>query len=188
MKIGFVAATVVLVSGGLFGCSSAGDSQPSPGITAVATPFGSPPADASVAPGDVVLTLEVQGAPAITFTPEQLKALPQATATVETPQEWLDKAPGLPAEQAFRGAPLADVLADAGIRDSAQIRMVGADGYKVTGSADDLTSAEAVVAVEADGQPITPEYGGPVRIVFPGGSGVEDTKYWVLWLKTIKEV
>ena len=189
MRIGVWAAVSVVVLGGLFGCSSGEDLEPPPQSAAVVTPFGEPPAEASVAPGNVVLTVESPGAPPVTFTPEQLKALPQATATIRTPQEWLDKAQGLPARQEFRGAPLADVLEGAGVSDSARIRMVGADGYTVKGSVDDLTSAEAVVAVEADGAPITPEFGGPIRIVFPGGSVEDDNvKYWVLWLQDITQL
>lgn len=191
MKVGAWAAVAVMVAVPLVGCSSNDGAEPTPGsgsptVSLVPSPFGTPPADADVAPTEVNLTIVAKKGEK-TFTRDDLSALPQATAVAKNPQEWLEDAPGLPAEQTFVGVPVSDLFIAAGIPGDAKVRFSAADDYKVTMPVSKLVASEGLVAIDGDGVPLTPEYGGPVRLVFPDGSGVGE-KYWVLWLQEIKQV
>jgi DMSO/TMAO reductase YedYZ molybdopterin-dependent catalytic subunit len=175
----------------LVGCSSNDGAEPapaspSPTVSLVPTPFGTPPAAADIAPTEVNLTV-VGDDGEQTFTREQLAALPQADAVAKNPKSWLEDAPGLPAKQNFTGVPLSDFFIAAGIPGDARVRFSAADDYTVTVPVSKLLPAEGVIAIDGDGVPLTPEYGGPVRLVFPAGSDMPE-KYWVLWLQKIEQV
>jgi hypothetical protein len=175
----------------LVGCSSTDEATPqstsaSPTVSLVPSPFGTPPEGADIAPTEVNLTIVGEDGEQ-TFTRDDLSALPQADVVAKNPQSWLEDAPGLPAKQNFTGVPVSDLFIAADIPGDARVRFTAADGYKVTVPVSRLVPAEGVVAIDGDGVPLTPEYGGPVRLVFPAGSGMPE-KYWVLWLQKIEQV
>jgi DMSO/TMAO reductase YedYZ molybdopterin-dependent catalytic subunit len=104
---------------------------------------------------------------------------------------WLQEAIGT-AE--WTGVPLADVLADAGVRpDTAELVFTGADhgrqgdvdqDYARSLPVDEATRPEVLVAYEMNGRPLEPQHGAPVRLVVPGWYGMTSVK----WLTRIEAV
>jgi len=68
----------------------------------------------------------------------------------------------------WRGVRLATVLALARPRDEARFLLChGADGYTTNLPLEEALKDDVLLAHEADGRPLTPEHGGPVRIITP---------------------
>ncbi len=71
----------------------------------------------------------------------------------------------------FEGVLLADLLAVAGVPDSAsKVSLTALDDYKVDFSLADVRSSQMLLATKADGKHMPVEHSGPIRIVFPDGS------------------
>jgi sulfite oxidase len=154
-------------------------------------------------------TLEIGGAVQrpLTVTLRELKAMPrrEVTATVECAgngRKLMQPVPagtpwnlGAVSTGRFAGAALRDVLAAAGVSESAmEVVFEGADSGRVengseVGFARSLPLARAIhadtlVAWELNGAPLTPDHGYPVRLFVPGYYGVASVK----WLRRITVV
>jgi len=68
----------------------------------------------------------------------------------------------------WRGVLVDDLLADAGLAPpTAWVLAHSVDGYSTNVPAADLVDGRAMVALYHDGEPITPEHGGPARLLVP---------------------
>lgn len=78
----------------------------------------------------------------------------------------------------WEGWPLAAVLEQASLLRSASfLHLYGADGFLRSVPASRV-SGDALLATRMNGQPLTPEHGGPWRVFFPGWYGMDSVK-WV---------
>ena len=66
----------------------------------------------------------------------------------------------------WRGVPLDTVLADVETADD-YVMAHSYGGYTTNLALDDLLDGRAWIATEADGAPLTPEHGGPARLLVP---------------------
>jgi DMSO/TMAO reductase YedYZ molybdopterin-dependent catalytic subunit len=128
---------------------------------------------------------------------EALRALPVETQTVVTEcagngranflppiagEQWGD---GAVSVAQWTGVPLAAVLEQAGLRDTAvELVFTGADGGAYQRSLPREAAASALLAVQMNGAPIAPQFGGPLRLVMPGWYGMASVK----WLARIEAV
>jgi DMSO/TMAO reductase YedYZ molybdopterin-dependent catalytic subunit len=80
------------------------------------------------------------------------------------------------------GAPLADVLREAGVsRDATQLVARSVDGFTVgTPTAALLDGRDAMLAVAMNGEPLPIAHGFPVRVVVPGLYGYVSATKWVV--------
>ncbi len=68
----------------------------------------------------------------------------------------------------FTGVPLAPILARARVRPETTHVLIHAEqGFTTNLPIDDLTRPANLLALEHNGAPLTPEHGGPVRLVVP---------------------
>lgn len=68
----------------------------------------------------------------------------------------------------FRGVPVREVLRAAGMRIDAEAAMIhGAEGYTTNLPMSDLDRDENLIATHWNGEPLTAEHGGPVRLLVP---------------------
>jgi DMSO/TMAO reductase YedYZ molybdopterin-dependent catalytic subunit len=68
----------------------------------------------------------------------------------------------------FRGVPVREILRLAGKRVDAQGAMIhGAEGYTTNLPISDLDREENLIATHWNGEPLTEEHGGPVRLLVP---------------------
>ena len=68
----------------------------------------------------------------------------------------------------FRGVPVREILRLAGKRPDAEAAMIhGAEGYTTNLPMSDLDREENLVATHWNGEPLTEEHGGPVRLLVP---------------------
>jgi DMSO/TMAO reductase YedYZ molybdopterin-dependent catalytic subunit len=83
------------------------------------------------------------------------------------------------------GAPLADLLREAGVRPGAdQLLSRSADGMTIgTPTAAVMDGRDAMLAVGMNGQPLLPEHGFPVRMVVPGLYGYVSATKWLVDLE-----
>lgn len=71
-------------------------------------------------------------------------------------------------DNTFRGVPVREVLRRAGMRPDAEAAMVhGAEGYTTNLPMRDLDREENLIATHWNGEPLTAEHGGPVRLLVP---------------------
>ena len=71
-------------------------------------------------------------------------------------------------DNVFRGVPVRAILERAGVRPAAKAVMVhGAPDYTTNLALDDLDRPGNLLATHHHGEPITPEHGGPVRLLVP---------------------
>jgi DMSO/TMAO reductase YedYZ molybdopterin-dependent catalytic subunit len=68
----------------------------------------------------------------------------------------------------FRGVPVREILRLAGARADAEAAMIhGAEGYTTNLPMSDLDREENLIATHWNGEPLTEEHGGPVRLLVP---------------------
>ena len=68
----------------------------------------------------------------------------------------------------FRGVPVREVLRRAGMRPDAEAAMIrGAEGYTTNLPMSDLDRDANLIATHWNGEPLTEEHGGPVRLLVP---------------------
>jgi DMSO/TMAO reductase YedYZ molybdopterin-dependent catalytic subunit len=104
--------------------------------------------------------------------------------------------PGAISTGVFRGVPLRQVLDQAGIRPGAiELRFEGADRGTPRGRTDEIAyersltvpealAGDALLVHEQNGEPLTAEHGGPVRLLVPGWYGMASVK----WLRRIEVI
>ncbi|HTK55855.1 MAG TPA: sulfite oxidase-like oxidoreductase [Gemmatimonadales bacterium] len=67
----------------------------------------------------------------------------------------------------FRGVPVREVLQRAGMREADAAMIHGAEGYTTNLPMTDLDRVENLIATHWNGEPLTEEHGGPVRLLVP---------------------
>ena len=68
----------------------------------------------------------------------------------------------------FRGVPVREILRLAGRKSDAEAAMIhGAEGYTTNLPMSDLDREENLIATHWNGEPLTEEHGGPVRLLVP---------------------
>ncbi|HEU4428790.1 MAG TPA: sulfite oxidase-like oxidoreductase [Myxococcota bacterium] len=94
----------------------------------------------------------------------ELKALPQVetTSDIHCVTTWSRL------DARFRGVRVRDLIAPLRVKPEAQFVLVHADpGYTTNLPLADLMGDDVLLATHADGEPLSPEHGGPVRLVVP---------------------
>jgi hypothetical protein len=88
----------------------------------------------------------------------------------------------------FEGVLLADLLAVAGVSDSAsKVSLTALDDYKVDFKVADVRSSQMLLATKADGKHMPVDRSGPIRIVFPDGSTLgRNPDLWIWSVSTMK--
>jgi len=127
---------------------------------------------------DYRLVVEGRGVRApLSLTLDELRSMPQreATLTIACVEGWSSTA-------TWRGVPVRDVLARAGARPDARVRVESLQargGYR-TSPLNRLQSADpdTLLALELFGEPLHIDHGFPVRLIGPNRPGVQQTK-WV---------
>lgn len=84
----------------------------------------------------------------------------------------------------FIGVPLADLLAEAGVRPDAE-QLVGraVDGFTIGTPLDRVLDPDALLAIGMNGEPLLPEHGFPMRTVVPGLYGYVSATKWLTELE-----
>jgi DMSO/TMAO reductase YedYZ molybdopterin-dependent catalytic subunit len=121
--------------------------------------------------------LRVKGSAArpIEFSYADIAALPRREASVV-----LDCTGGWWSEQVWSGVSLADVLARAGVGDSAtHVEVISVTGHRWT--FERLNAEQAILATHVGGELLSAGHGYPLRLVVPGLRGF-------LWIKWVGEV
>jgi len=116
----------------------------------------------------------------LSLTYDELRCLPKVQATPELvcPGFFVDVA-------TWAGAPLREVLEEAGMREGAtQLRLTAADGYSQVIDLEEDLLANAFLAYELEGETLPVLHGFPVRFVWPGHQGND----WVKWLVGIEVI
>lgn len=88
----------------------------------------------------------------------------------------------------FEGVLLSDLLAMAGVPDSAsRVSVTALDDYKVEFKVADVRSSQMLLATRADGKHMPVDRSGPIRIVFPDGSSLgRNPDLWVWSVSSMK--
>jgi DMSO/TMAO reductase YedYZ molybdopterin-dependent catalytic subunit len=113
---------------------------------------------------DWSFTLKVGPKPAATWSWTEFTALPQAEVTrdIHCVTKWSKL------NTSWRGVLIDDILAAAGIAPPTGFVLAHSyDGYSTNVPVADLVSGKAMVATQYDGRPLTPEHGGPARLLVP---------------------
>jgi DMSO/TMAO reductase YedYZ molybdopterin-dependent catalytic subunit len=124
-----------------------------------------------------VWRLRVRGGPAppVDLSYADIAALPRREASVV-----LDCTGGWWSEQVWSGVSLADVLARAGVGDSAtHVEVISVTGHRWT--FERLNAEQAILATHVGGELLSAGHGYPLRLVVPGLRGF-------LWIKWVGEV
>ena len=90
---------------------------------------------------------------------EALDSLPQTTVVTEN-----EFANG---KVAYRGPLVRDVLAQLGLDDVEQVRLIAANDYFVDIPTEDFRAYDAILAMEADGQKLSRRDKGPLWLMYP---------------------
>ena len=107
----------------------------------------------------VVRQLGNGAAAEVTFTEEQLQAMPQVT--VHTSTEFTD---GL---VAFTGPLARDVLAAANLGDATTAHLVASNDYALDVPVSDFMNYNVILALEADGKKLSRRDKGPIWLMYP---------------------
>ena len=88
----------------------------------------------------------------------------------------------------FEGVLLSDLLAVAGVPDTAsKVSLTALDDYKVEFKVADVRSSQMLLATRADGKHMPVDRSGPIRIVFPDGSSLgRNPDLWVWSVSSMK--
>jgi hypothetical protein len=90
----------------------------------------------------------------------------------------------------FEGVLLSDLLAVAGVPDSAsKVSLTALDDYKVDFKVADVRSSQMLLATKADGKHMPVDRSGPIRIVFPDGSSLgRNPDLWIWSVASMKVI
>jgi DMSO/TMAO reductase YedYZ molybdopterin-dependent catalytic subunit len=125
---------------------------------------------------DPSFTLTVDGkvARTLSFTRDDLAALPQHEATLP-----IACVEGWSANATWRGPRVRDLLARAGARDDAEATAHSLQsGYSADLNVDHAHDPDTLLALELNGEPLHLDHGYPVRLIGPNRPGTLQTK-WV---------
>ena len=88
----------------------------------------------------------------------------------------------------FEGVLLSDLLAVAGVPDSAsKVSLTALDDYKVEFKVADVRSSQMLLATKADGKHMPVDRSGPIRIVFPDSSSLgRNPDLWIWSVSSMK--
>jgi hypothetical protein len=88
----------------------------------------------------------------------------------------------------FEGVLLSDLLAVAGVPDSAStVSLTALDDYVVDFKVADVRSSQMLLATKADGKRMPVDRSGPIRIVFPDGSSLgRNPDLWIWSVSSMK--
>jgi hypothetical protein len=88
----------------------------------------------------------------------------------------------------FEGVLLADLLAVAGVPESAtKVSLTALDDYKVDFTVADVRSSQMLLATKADGKHMPVDRSGPIRIVFPDSSSLgRNPDLWIWSVSSMK--
>lgn len=109
-------------------------------------------------------TLKVGPKPIKTWNWHEFNALPQTDVTrdIHCVTTWSKL------DTRWQGVLFDDILADAKIEPPTPFTLAhSVDGYSTNVPVRDLIDGKAMVALKYDGQPITPDHGGPARLLVP---------------------
>jgi hypothetical protein len=112
----------------------------------------------SAAAGESALTLSRESK-TIELTLEELAALPQVTLVTEN--EFSD------GKVAYRGPLMRDVLAQFGLEHADAVRLTAANDYFVDIPTGDFQAYDVILAMQADGKPLSRRDRGPLWLMYP---------------------
>lgn len=147
--------------------SSAADANPYGGV-GIAPP----------APTEIILTIQ-KGKVTKKLSMKDLMAIKSQVITINEP--FVKKV------QTFRGIPLVNIFALAGIKGSDRVQTIALNDYIYTNSAQNFINADGYLAITRSGKAIGYDQGGPIRIIFPDKSRwAKFLDPWNWSLKTLK--
>jgi DMSO/TMAO reductase YedYZ molybdopterin-dependent catalytic subunit len=86
----------------------------------------------------------------------------------------------------WKGFRVYDLLESLGIRDGAStVKYISGDGYFTYNTLEELKAREVLGALYMNKDPITPKFGFPLRIIFPGYYGVRQPG-WIVEMEVLK--
>jgi DMSO/TMAO reductase YedYZ molybdopterin-dependent catalytic subunit len=113
---------------------------------------------------DWSFTLKVGPKPVIKWNWAEFNALPQTRMTrdIHCVTAWSKL------DTPWQGVLIDDILAEAGIEPPTDFTLAHSyDGYTTNVPAKDLLGGKAMIATHYDGKPLTPDHGGPARLLVP---------------------
>ncbi len=117
------------------------------------------PAGTALAEGATLQLVAADPARTIELSLEELAAMPQVTVVTEN--EFADGA------VAYRGPLVRDVLAQLGLENLDFVRFVAANDYYVDIPTEDFRTYHAILAMEANGEPLSRREKGPLWLMYP---------------------
>ena len=108
--------------------------------------------------------LKVRAKPIAEWSWDEFNALPQSRMTrdIHCVTTWSKF------ETAWEGVLVDDILAEAGVEAPTGFTLAHSyDGYTTNVPTADLVGGKAMVALKYEGKPITPDHGGPARLLVP---------------------
>lgn len=114
---------------------------------------------------------------AFAFDRDGLLALPQTTVTAS--------AEGWPSPVTATGPKLADVMAAAGVAPETDLTFLAFDGYEVTLDAAERSAQEWIMALDADGEPLSIGGRGPVWLLHDTGGQTVSADVEAKWIWSV---
>ena len=113
---------------------------------------------------DWSFSLKIGPRPVMRWTWEEFQGLPQTKMTrdIHCVTKWSKL------NTPWRGVLIDDILAEAGLASPHDYTLAHSfDGYSTNVPTTDLIGGKAMVATHYEGKPLTPEHGGPARLLVP---------------------
>lgn len=117
------------------------------------------------AAGPALELIGVRGSRNLDLSLDDLAALPQVV--IKTENEFSDGV------VAYRGPLVRDVLAELGLDRLSTVRFVAANDYYVDIPTSDFTDYDVILAMEADGKPLSRRDKGPLWLMYPISDNAE---------------
>ncbi|YBV96687.1 sulfite oxidase-like oxidoreductase [Phyllobacteriaceae bacterium JZ32] len=117
-----------------------------------------------IRPKDWSFTLKIGPKPVARWSWDEFNALPQTKMTrdIHCVTTWSKL------DTRWQGVLIDDLLAEAGVEPLTDFILAHSyDGYSTNVPVKDLTGGKAMIALLYDGMPITPDHGGPARLLVP---------------------